>query len=1580
MKIVKSSCSSKRKVRTCTFSPQVNIKNKRTAVQTEQDVNAAHSEAKLQDLINDIKSNIYTKVKAVATSPEFGFDENEVDDYFFVEVSATEIGEDHHEAIRVEVRGEVSYEGLEDLMEALNPIIESYDSYAYFEPVEPGIIEAYVSVNQVDMSIYGATASPDHMFYDYHGKRFSVHDNSSEIGEDNIDDVYFLWKGSISQQAGAYNDADEDYVYAFIRGRGVIEYYKKGKYVATDNYTLRDEDDFEYAWEYMEIILQHICDRLIAYNKDVPDRMVYNSTSIQAADDEFHGYADVASDIESALKDGIHQFFQSDKYNWSDDQIQDKTVVDVAWAVLRDDKGVERHSLIIDVYAEANRRIIERLGRFLDQLVLSKYDSYDKFTWVDQYSIEGLVYLDEYLEDIESYTSIEASDDDEFHGYADVASSIDQDTKNCLTQFFGSAPYDWSSDDIKDRTVVDIAWAVIKDNDGYDRHSLIVDVYAEANRRTITKLGKLLDKQVLSKYESFDKFLWVDQYSIEGIVYLDLFSEDVNSSTSIQSSDSYEYDGANYEFVTNIDGYWVYRAVVDGKGTWRAMPQGSDESEFSRLSFPISYDQARGFEPINEPSAITKLRKDLGKKLLSKSGRSVEATTEYLDIGGILGEPNARYSSEDLRSIYEEGKHHDPLISIYEKGKHHDPLISQYHSYESWFKDIEQYLYEIYSDTEDITSSTDDKVFIEDIIDSLEDNGYDLSRIRSIRQGLLKLFGYKGKDADIIIHDLVAGGFIDPNDWVDKDYTPGIYSATNDGDGYWFFTTHGVQPGSVPRDVDILDIIDTPNGSFVKFNRFLSTKELNEYDMVEKSPKSVMSAEADELRSEDDHWVQEIEWAMSDLPSWFKVKGDNLHYKVTYNNQTVDVEFSVYDIAKYTYYINSDGPYTTNQAERIGEDIENYIDGTDVDDIFSDTEEDEEDLPMVDQEYDSAATSINSNKLPAIYKMVNFNEGDVVVDFGGGKFDNAVEYIRDKGATLCVYDPYNRSAEHNKEVLRILRENGGADAAVNSNVLNVIKEPEARKNVLENIARITKPGAPIYITVYEGKGNGQEGPTKSGYQLNRKTADYLEEIQEVFPDATRRGKLITAHNSGSVSSATDIQAANNTSYETYLLNQVGSLLIDKLESEYDIEFFITDMYIDGDDMHIQVYGDDSLHGDVDIPVDYSGDVYDFADDAFNKLKDIFQNNSSNTVEGSQDISRYDKEIVSYRKIISKSVEDNDDFLTDYTMYEVVTEDGSVEYECYFGDNDMYGPWNGEGLDFFSEDYDEAVEWYNSYSSDEIEASESIEEAQWSNDYNGFEVDDITSSTILDANPEFRNNFEEAIDFFYESYPATVELTDEVDEDYDTLYKAYVRETGSLYQQTPGIVYIDINWDSGEILQALQETAEAIGIEQYPDNIESSEPVEGDAFSQLEDQYLSPPEYDDPIEHEDSEELVEVELNQIITVDVDGDYEWDDDTYVWASPDGSNEEWRSEDGVYIDDKVGVVEHIDDLITPNVPTRPGKYRVTGLAKLIYDVSGIQEYRTNYGPDDYESDLDMDHAVVSFNFSKSSVENLKITPVRR
>lgn len=183
----------------------------------------------------------------------------------------------------------------------------------------------------------------------------------------------------------------------------------------------------------------------------------------------------------------------------------------------------------------------------------------------------------------------------------------------------------------------------------------------------------------------------------------------------------------------------------------------------------------------------------------------------------------------------------------------------------------------------------------------------------------------------------------------------------------------------------------------------------------------------------------------------------------------------------------------------------------------------EDDIEQISQEFTSENTSINSTKLPAIFKMVSFEPGTINIDVGGGRFDNVADYLVQYDVVNLVYDPYNRTDEHNKEVIRTVKAAGGADTGTCSNVLNVIKEPEARLGVLRNLRRLVKPGGKVYITVYEGKGDGAEGPTKSGYQLNRKTADYLDEIQSVFPDAKRKGKLITATNSGGVSASMNIR-------------------------------------------------------------------------------------------------------------------------------------------------------------------------------------------------------------------------------------------------------------------------------------------------------------------------------------------------------------------------------------------------------------------------------------------------------------------------
>lgn len=169
------------------------------------------------------------------------------------------------------------------------------------------------------------------------------------------------------------------------------------------------------------------------------------------------------------------------------------------------------------------------------------------------------------------------------------------------------------------------------------------------------------------------------------------------------------------------------------------------------------------------------------------------------------------------------------------------------------------------------------------------------------------------------------------------------------------------------------------------------------------------------------------------------------------------------------------------------------------------------DVDDTEQEYTSANTSINSSKLPAIFNLINLSPNTINLDFGGGRFDNASEYLATKDVTNLIYDPYNRSSEHNKNVLNTIRKNNGADTATCSNVLNVIKEENARHTVIQNIYNLLKSNGTAYFTVYEGTGKGNEGATKSGYQLNRKTVDYVDEIKEVFSNVTRKGKLIIAN-------------------------------------------------------------------------------------------------------------------------------------------------------------------------------------------------------------------------------------------------------------------------------------------------------------------------------------------------------------------------------------------------------------------------------------------------------------------------------------
>lgn len=72
---------------------------------------------------------------------------------------------------------------------------------------------------------------------------------------------------------------------------------------------------------------------------------------------------------------------------------------------------------------------------------------------------------------------------------------------------------------------------------------------------------------------------------------------------------------------------------------------------------------------------------------------------------------------------------------------------------------------------------------------------------------------------------------------------------------YWYFTTHGIGPGMLPKGVNILDTQEGQNrkgtwGDYILLDAVLNTDELREYDLVELAPKSVEDERFAKSRSE----------------------------------------------------------------------------------------------------------------------------------------------------------------------------------------------------------------------------------------------------------------------------------------------------------------------------------------------------------------------------------------------------------------------------------------------------------------------------------------------------------------------------------------------------------------------------------------------------------------------------------------------------------------------------------------------------------------------------------------------------------
>lgn len=164
------------------------------------------------------------------------------------------------------------------------------------------------------------------------------------------------------------------------------------------------------------------------------------------------------------------------------------------------------------------------------------------------------------------------------------------------------------------------------------------------------------------------------------------------------------------------------------------------------------------------------------------------------------------------------------------------------------------------------------------------------------------------------------------------------------------------------------------------------------------------------------------------------------------------------------------------------------------------------------QEYTSAKTSIK--QVPAGFKIVDkyfgWKSGTLNLDIGGGKYNLFTDALREKGVTNVVFDPYNRTPEHNQQALMIC-ESLPPDTVTIFNVLNVIKEYEMQIEVLNLALRFVKNGGNVYIRSVYKNPKGKSGVTKSGtFQHYKTQREYLEIVKVVFSNAKLEHGLIHA--------------------------------------------------------------------------------------------------------------------------------------------------------------------------------------------------------------------------------------------------------------------------------------------------------------------------------------------------------------------------------------------------------------------------------------------------------------------------------------
>jgi hypothetical protein len=147
-------------------------------------------------------------------------------------------------------------------------------------------------------------------------------------------------------------------------------------------------------------------------------------------------------------------------------------------------------------------------------------------------------------------------------------------------------------------------------------------------------------------------------------------------------------------------------------------------------------------------------------------------------------------------------------------------------------------------------------------------------------------------------------------------------------------------------------------------------------------------------------------------------------------------------------------------------------------------------------------------------------------DNGGGTHDLNSLFLRDHfGVTNIVYDPFQRSNEHNQKAL-LEAAKQDFDSSTSNSILNVIDNNRARFEHILLSCQAVKNNKAAYFRVWRGNGSGQEQWHSGKYQSNKPAKSYQAEVENVFGKGnvvtdTERHLIIAYKNSGCIKAMLD---------------------------------------------------------------------------------------------------------------------------------------------------------------------------------------------------------------------------------------------------------------------------------------------------------------------------------------------------------------------------------------------------------------------------------------------------------------------------